>query len=162
MTATPIPCASFFFFRHRLGFSDRERRIWFYHSVAAFALLVLLLVLPSSTAVDRLALYVMPLQIAVLSRAPIVFGVRLGTILVLSYSLVVQFVWLNLPPTRNIGSPTRLILWSDRLSGTGARPSRVRALLAAIWPHPPCFPAFTLSLGGKGAFPGVARPHTMS
>ena len=51
--------------------------------------------LPSSTAVDRLALYVMPLQIAVLSRAPIVFGARLGTILVLSYSLAVQFVWLN-------------------------------------------------------------------
>jgi len=47
-------------------------------------------VLPSSTAVDRLALYVMPLQIAVLSRAPIVFGVRLGTILLLSYSLVVS------------------------------------------------------------------------
>lgn len=90
-----VPAAVFFFFRHRLGFSDRERRIWFYHSAAAFALLVLLLVLPSSTAVDRLALYVMPLQIAILSRAPIVFGARLGTILVLGYSLAVQFVWLN-------------------------------------------------------------------
>jgi hypothetical protein len=90
-----VPATVFFFFRHRLGFSDRERRMWFYHSVAAFGLLALLLVLPSSTAVDRLALYVMPLQIAILSRAPIVFGARLGTILVLGYSLAIQFVWLN-------------------------------------------------------------------
>jgi hypothetical protein len=37
----------------------------------------------------------MPLQIAILSRAPIVFGARLGTILVLGYSLAIQFVWLN-------------------------------------------------------------------
>ena len=90
-----VPATVFFFFRRRLGFTDRERRIWFYHSVAAFGLLVLLLVLPSSTAVDRLALYVMPLQIAVLSRAPIILGARVGTILVLVYSLAVQFVWLN-------------------------------------------------------------------
>ncbi len=90
-----VPATVFFFFRRRLGFTDRERRIWFYHSVAAFGLLVLLLVLPSSTAVDRLALYVMPLQIAVLSRAPIILGARMGTILVLLYSLAVQFVWLN-------------------------------------------------------------------
>ena len=90
-----VPATVFFFFRHRLGFSERERRVWFYHSVAAVGLLVLLMVLPSSTAVDRLALYVMPLQIAVLSRAPIILGVRAGTILVLVYSLAVQFVWLN-------------------------------------------------------------------
>ena len=90
-----VPATVFFFFRRRLGFSDRERRIWFYHSVAAFGLLILLLTLPSSTAVDRLALYVMPLQIAVLSRAPIILGARAGTILVLLYSLAVQFVWLN-------------------------------------------------------------------
>jgi hypothetical protein len=90
-----VPAALYFLFRRRLEFSDRERRLWFYHSIGAFALLVLLLVLPSSTAVDRLALYVMPLQLAVLSRMPIVFGPRLGTVLVLAYSLAVQFVWLN-------------------------------------------------------------------
>jgi hypothetical protein len=90
-----VPAAAFFLLRRRLGFSLIERRVWFFHSVAAFVLLILLLVLPSSTAVDRLALYVMPLQIAVLSRFPLVFGRRLGTFIVLLYSLAIEFVWLN-------------------------------------------------------------------
>ena len=90
-----VPATLFLFLRKRLGFSDREERIWFYHAIAAFGLLALLFLLPSSTAVDRLALYVMPLQMAVLSRFPNVVGSRQGTILVLLYSFAVQFVWLN-------------------------------------------------------------------
>jgi hypothetical protein len=90
-----VPATLFLFLRRRLGFSDRERRIWFLHSLAAFGLLAILLVLPSSTAVDRLALYIMPLQMAVLSRVPNVVGSRQGTILVMLYAFAVQFVWLN-------------------------------------------------------------------
>lgn len=90
-----VPAAVFLLFRRSFDFSDRERKIWFFYSIAAFGLLVLLLVLPSSTAVDRLALYIMPLQIAVLSRMPIALGPRTGTIVVLIYSFMVQFVWLN-------------------------------------------------------------------
>jgi hypothetical protein len=90
-----VPAAGFFFFQRRLGFRTLERRIWFFHSVAAFALLALLLFTPSSTAVDRLALYIMPLQIAVLSRFPMIFGPRLGTFVVILYSLAIEFVWLN-------------------------------------------------------------------
>lgn len=90
-----VPATLFLFLQRRLGFSDRERRIWFFHSLTAFGLLVLLLVLPSSTAVDRLALYIMPLQMAVLPRVPNVTGSRQGTILVVLYSVAIQFVWLN-------------------------------------------------------------------
>jgi hypothetical protein len=90
-----VPATLFLFLQRRLGFSDRERRIWFFYSLAAFGLLALLLVLPSSTAVDRLALYILPLQMAVLSRVPNVVGSRQGTIMVVLYSLAVQFVWLN-------------------------------------------------------------------
>lgn len=90
-----VPAAAFFLYRRRLGFGTIERRIWFFHSLAAFVLLLLLLVLPSSTAVDRLALYVMPLQIAVLSRFPLLFGRRMGTFIVVLYSLAIEFVWLN-------------------------------------------------------------------
>ena len=57
--------------------------------------LLLLLVLPSSTAVDRLALYIMPLQIAVLSRLPLILGRRLGVLIVVLYSVAIEFVWLN-------------------------------------------------------------------
>lgn len=90
-----VPATVFFFLQRRLGFSDQERRIWFYHSLAAFGLLALLPLLPSTTAVDRLALYIMPLQMAVLSRVPNVVGARQGAILVVLYSLAVQFVWLT-------------------------------------------------------------------
>ena len=89
-----VPAAAFFIYQRRLGFGTIERRIWFFHSLAAFVLLVLLLVLPSSTAVDRLALYIMPLQIAVLSRFPLIWK-RMGTFIVLLYSLAIEFVWLN-------------------------------------------------------------------
>jgi EpsG family len=90
-----VPAAAFFLYQRRLGFGTVERRIWFFHAFAAFVLLVLLLLLSSSTAVDRLALYVMPLQIAVLSRFPLIFGRRMGTFVVVLYSLAILFVWLN-------------------------------------------------------------------
>ena len=54
----------------RLGFSDTERKLWRNFALASLALLVLVLVSPSTTAVDRIALYILPIQIAVLSRVP--------------------------------------------------------------------------------------------
>ena len=82
--------------RKDFGFPEAEDRLWFYFSVASFAAVVLLLISPSTTAVDRLSLYLMPLQIVVLSRVPFVFTSRyFGVILVALYSFAIQFVWLN-------------------------------------------------------------------
>ena len=103
-----VPAAAYFLFQRRLGFTTVERRIWFFHSAAAFVLLALLLFLPSSTAVDRLALYVMPLQIAVLSRFPMIFGPRLGTVIVVLYSLAIEFVWLNFASHASFWVPYKL------------------------------------------------------
>ncbi len=91
-----VPAAVFFLFRKNLGFSPEEDLIWRNFSLAAFGFLVLLLGLPSSTAVDRLALYIMPLQLAVLSRVPGTIMNRLpGRLTIVLYSFAVQFVWLN-------------------------------------------------------------------
>ncbi|WP_235091252.1 EpsG family protein [Sphingomonas lutea] len=79
----------------RMEFSERERRLWQNYSLAAAGLLFLLLVLPSSTAVDRMALYILPLQLVVLSRLPLAIGQFTGKIAVAGYLLLVQFVWLN-------------------------------------------------------------------
>ena len=80
----------------RLGFSNTERRLWRNFALASFALLALVLVSPSTTAVDRVALYVLPIQIAVLSRVPGGLMRELtGKLTVIAYSLAVQFVWLN-------------------------------------------------------------------
>jgi hypothetical protein len=58
------------------------------------------MVIQASKEVDRLALYMIPLQLVVLSRLPIALqrkgvSVRVLTIAVLAYSAVVQFTWLN-------------------------------------------------------------------
>lgn len=102
-----VPATIFLLFRRRFEFSPRDRRIWFFHSVAAFGLLFLLLVLPSSTAVDRLALYIMPLQIAILSRMPIALGTRQGALVVVAYSSAVLFIWLNYAVNANYWVPYR-------------------------------------------------------
>ncbi len=68
-------------------------------SLGALAFIVLLAVSPSSTAVDRVALYWIPLQLFVWSRLPQAMGQRAGTqrqwlAVVLAYAFAVQFVWL--------------------------------------------------------------------
>jgi hypothetical protein len=80
----------------KLGFERDEYRTWRNFSLAALVGTILLFVLPSSTAVDRASLYLMPLQLAVLARVALLGRSRLpGTAAVLAYSFAVQFVWLN-------------------------------------------------------------------
>jgi hypothetical protein len=91
-----LPAALFLIRSRQLGFSERERRVWRNLSFAAFGFLFLLVVVRSSAAVDRLALYTIPLQVVVLSRPRSVFTTEgFGTFLVLAYAAVVQFTWLN-------------------------------------------------------------------
>jgi hypothetical protein len=91
-----LPATIFLLNRGKLGFNDFERRIWRNFSVAAFGSLLMLAVVPSSTAVDRLALYIMPLQLAVLPRVPKLIGSQVfGRLAIIFYAAAVQFVWLN-------------------------------------------------------------------
>lgn len=82
--------------RRDFGFPQTEDRMWFYFAMTSVAAVILLFVSPSSTAVDRLALYLMPLQVVVLSRVPFVFTSRFfGVGLIALYCFAIQFVWLN-------------------------------------------------------------------
>ena len=91
-----VPATIFLLFRSRFRYLPRDDKMWRNFSLVAWALLVLLLVSPSSTAVDRLALYVIPLQIAILSRLPRAFDSPTGLrVAVIAYSALVLFVWLN-------------------------------------------------------------------
>jgi len=91
-----VPAALALGMGSRLGFSDTERKLWRNFALASFALLALVLVSPSTTAVDRIALYVLPIQIAVLSRIPGgLMNELTGKLVVIGYSFAVQFVWLN-------------------------------------------------------------------
>lgn len=91
-----MPAMLLLIFRERLRLSEQQYLIWRNFSLAAVALAVLLVVLPSSTAIDRMALYIIPLQIAVLARVPGSILTRgVGKAVIIAYSGAVLFVWLN-------------------------------------------------------------------
>ena len=96
-----VPAALFLLYRTRFQWLSRdERQFWTWLSLIALVFVVLLVISPSSTAVDRVALYMIPLQLFVLSRIPEVLGSRSGkgndawSLAVVGYSALVQFVWL--------------------------------------------------------------------
>lgn len=89
--------ALFFLLRSRqFGFDEREINVVRIMAYAGLVFPILLWLVPSSAAVDRLALYISPLQMIILSRIP---GVYLkedfGKVIILAYAVAVQFVWMN-------------------------------------------------------------------
>jgi hypothetical protein len=94
-----LPAALFLIFRNRFDLTPSQKSFWVWMSLGGLTLILLLAVSPSSTAVDRMALYWIPLQLFVWSRLPQAMGQRAGTqrqwaAMVLVYSFAVQFVWL--------------------------------------------------------------------
>jgi len=91
-----VPAALFLLFRNRFQMSREQHRLWFWISV--LSLICMPLVLQAPTAVDRVALYFMPIQLVVFSHFALLFHphnrpyLRLG--ILAGYGLV-QFVWLN-------------------------------------------------------------------
>ncbi len=106
-----VPAIVFLLFRPRLRFEPGEAILWRNFSLAALVLAVLLFVLPSSTAVDRIALYVLPLQMAVLARLPFILNSHnQAKILLLIGSAAVLFVWLNFAFNAYAWIPYRMVL----------------------------------------------------
>lgn len=94
-----LPALMFLLLRRRFAISLAERSLWSWMSWGSLAFVGLLQISPSSTAVDRVALYWIPLQLFVLSRLPEALGERNGNnimwvIAVVFYSASVLFVWL--------------------------------------------------------------------
>lgn len=85
---------------HRFGFTAQQKRLWLAMSFLAVVCAFALLLFPSnSTAVDRIALYAIPLQLVVGSRLPgthlLGCSRSLLVLLVLAFAAAIQFVWLN-------------------------------------------------------------------
>lgn len=113
-----VPAVLFILFRKRFRFEPAEERLWTFYSLGAFASLSLLTFLSSSTAVDRLALYLIPLQVVVFSRLPIVFSdddkqTMAGVTAVVVYSAAVELVWLNFGQFASLWVPynSYLAIW---------------------------------------------------
>lgn len=92
-----VPAVLLLIFRKRLVPDLHERKLWLW--IAAFALACVPLVLVYSTAVDRVALYLIPLQLFVFARLPrlaTTTATRTPLVLgIISYYATVQYVWLN-------------------------------------------------------------------
>lgn len=94
-----VPAVVFLIWGNRLEMVEGEKRFWWWTALACVALVGLLYVSPSSTAVDRIALYFIPMQIVVLGRVPLLSkrdrdAIFLKAVVVI-YSIAIMFTWLN-------------------------------------------------------------------
>ena len=94
-----VPAILALVLRKRLGFNAYQRDMWSVFALAALVTFPLVIAASFTTAIDRLALFLIPLQLAILPRLPYVLGrskqgnaqLLLG---VCAYSAAVQLVWL--------------------------------------------------------------------
>ena len=111
-----VPAAFFILFRRRFQLAPVEKQFWSWMSWSALLFIVLLIVSPSSTAVDRVALYWIPLQLFVFARLPNALGKRNGknavwVYFVICYSAAVHFVWLFYADTAFAWLPYQFYPW---------------------------------------------------
>ena len=108
---TLVPTACFFLFRRKLGFEGRETSLYWTLAIAGCTTAVCLALVPSSTVVDRLNLYLIPFQSVVLSRLPLTQSDPRGELVVragiITYSATVLFVWLNYAANASLWVPYR-------------------------------------------------------
>lgn len=97
-----IPALIFVIFRKKFDLNTTEERLWFWIALISLAILAALLVRPSmSTALDRVALYFLPIQVLVFSKMPNVLdragrsSAQMVTASILIYYCAVLAVWLN-------------------------------------------------------------------
>jgi EpsG family len=111
-----VPAVLFLWLRRRFVMAQEDRVFWTWMSLGALGFVGWLVASPSSTAVDRVALYWIPLQLFVLSRLPNALGNPNGsnTALVrwvVVYSGTVLFVWLVFAQTAFAWLPYQFYPW---------------------------------------------------
>lgn len=91
-----VPALLFLALSRRMDLSDAEKKLWFWMSMLSLACIPLVML--SSTATDRVALYLIPIQLFVFSHLPLVareprWRAAIALVVVCYYATV-QFVWL--------------------------------------------------------------------
>jgi hypothetical protein len=94
-----VPALIFLWKRRKFEMAAEERKLWTCLSLVAFALFGVFFLTPASTAVDRVALYILPLQLVVFAHLPDVLAKGRGgshqiIYLTLFYYVLVEVVWL--------------------------------------------------------------------
>jgi hypothetical protein len=95
-----LPACIYLMFSRRFVMPRVDAKLWLWFSLISIALFMLALISPATTAVDRVALYMLPLQLVVFSHLPDALGRRGGrntglTTLIVAFYGAVLLVWLN-------------------------------------------------------------------
>lgn len=109
-----IPALFYIVFRRRFQLTDNQRTFAIVMSMIALAFVVFMILSPSSTAVDRMALYIIPLQLFILGRLPLALAptpaaYKVLTLGVVTYSLAAMMIWLNFADNAPLWVPYSLI-----------------------------------------------------
>ena len=95
-----VPAVLFLLYRHRFALPPNEKKLWSIFSLISISMFVVFFPTSLSVALDRMGLYVIPLQLFVFAHLPDVLGAfgrrndRIVSWILLYYALVL-FVWLN-------------------------------------------------------------------
>jgi hypothetical protein len=106
---------------HRFAMTEPQLQLWRWFSIISVALFVAFFVTAASTALDRIALYMLPLQLVVLThlpefrRQPKGRGVPSSATVpaIVGYCAAVQFVWLNYATFAAAWLPYQFFLIAD-------------------------------------------------
>ena len=114
-----LPAILFLRYKKRfVSMTPEQRQLWMWLSWAALGMVVVLWLSPSSTAVDRMALYCIPLQLVVWSHVPEVFGRsvkrrRLWAFAIVLYAASTLFIWLFFASNVAGWLPYKSYLWES-------------------------------------------------
>lgn len=104
-----VPAIVILLLFRRMTIQPAERNLWLVLSAMSLLALLALAVSSSSTAVDRVALYMIPIQLAGWASLPQLLdsgrSSHFWTLAVVAYSLTVLFVWLNFAAHANLWLP---------------------------------------------------------
>ena len=112
-----VPAILFLVYRRRFVYmAFDQRKFWTRMALVAIGLIVLLNVSQSTTAVDRVALYLIPLQMVIWSQIPDALGrspqqTQVLVFLVIFYCAMVLFVWLFFAVYASSWLPYRFYPW---------------------------------------------------
>jgi len=108
-----LPAVITIIYRKKFHWKQEERLIWLILSWVAVASGIWLIFSPSSTAVDRVALYLIPLQLYFYSKLPDIIGgtqfARVWMLIIIIFYAVIQFVWLNYANFSHLWIPYRFM-----------------------------------------------------
>lgn len=113
-----IPALVLLLWPHRFRFNSLEKPLWTIFAYVSILLFILLFVTNASTALDRIGLYMLPLQLVIFSYLPEIFRksgainqwIVIGIIL---YYMTVLFTWLNYASHSSLWLPYRNFIFIE-------------------------------------------------